>query len=71
MNERSLSEKLEDIANRLKNCDNVYQAYEIADEIAALSLETYAPGNSLSWRDVKPPKKNATRTDKFGRVQPF
>lgn len=71
MNERTLSEKLEDIANKLKMCDNVYQAYDIADEILALSVETYAPGNSLSWRDVKPPKKNATRTDKNGRIQPF
>lgn len=54
MNERELSEKLDDIASRLERCDNVYQAYDIAEEIRKLSNEKYAPGSSLSWDAVKP-----------------
>lgn len=71
-NERELSEKLEDIARRLENCDNVYQAYEIAEEIRALSTQAYAPGNSVSWKDIKPKSTNKTYTDKkTGRKLPF
>lgn len=72
MNERTLSERLESLAIQLEASEGDYDiVVDIAKELRKLSTETYAPGNSLSWRDVKPPKKNATRTDKFGRVQPF
>ena len=77
MNERSLSEKLEDLALRLEESYewrelNAWQEIEkIIVELRQLSKENYAPGNSMSWTDVKPKTVKKTFTDKSGKKLPF
>lgn len=53
MNERELSVKLEELAQRL---EDGHDRQEIIVELRKLSNENYAPGNSLSWDAVKPKK---------------
>lgn len=79
MNERFLSEKLDELASRLEVVamyfpgydDNHEEVQNIAKELHKLSKETYAPGNSVSWTDVKPKTMKKTYTDKTGRKLPF
>lgn len=66
MNQRDLSEQLEELARRL---EDGHDRNEIAKELRKLSVEKYAPGNSVSWKDLKSPK--STKIDKLGRKLPF
>lgn len=71
MNQRELSERLEELANRIEELSGSYELSDIAAELRKLSSENYVPGNSLSWKDVKP-KTNSSYTDKkTGRNLPF
>lgn len=78
MNERTLSEKLDALATRLEYIaqffpgynDNHEEVENIIAELRQLSKENYAPGNSLSWKDVKS-KSSKSYTDKSGRKLPF
>lgn len=75
-NERDLSEKLADIADRLEKVNLSLEGNEvaiasIAAEIRTLSNEKYAPGNSQTWKDIKPKSSKKTYTDKSGRITPF
>lgn len=62
MNQRDLSEKLDELAGRLDEaveCDDpnwFRQVREVAAELRKLSNENYAPGNSMTWDEVKPKK---------------
>lgn len=68
--ERELSERLEELADRLEYAAGDWdKTMDIAEEIRKLSTEKYAPGNSMSWKDVKP--KKTVKKDKFGRELPF
>jgi hypothetical protein len=73
MNQRDLSEKLDELAMTLRTCcgnDEIIQ--DVADELRKLSKENYAPGNSVSWSDLKPKTVNKKFTDpKTGRKLPF
>lgn len=79
MNQRDLSQKLEDLATLLEGIP--YQTIEgdqtvittVAQELRKLSNENYAPGNSLSWDAVKPKpvKKQGGFISKQGRNLPF
>lgn len=77
-NERELSEKLESLAYKLdeiadSDLPNWFtEIREIASELRKLSKENYAPGNGLSWGDVKPNSTKKTYTDKkTGKKLPF
>lgn len=57
MNERDLSQKLEELAKLLLSVGDVdYRKImeQVAEELLKLSNENYAPGNSLSWNEIKP-----------------
>lgn len=70
MNSRELSERLEQLADKLEDVAGDWdKTMLVAEEVRALSQETYAPGNSLSWQAVAPPKKK-THTQK-GKRTPF
>lgn len=75
-NERELSEKLESLAYKLEEIsDNdlpnwFTEIREVAKELRKLSTENYAPGNSLSWGDVKPSSTKKTY-NQGGRKMPF
>lgn len=74
MNERKLSEKLEELADRIHEYSegHVEELLEIESELRKLSNENYAPGNSLSWDAVKPkPKKQGGFISKSGKRTPF
>lgn len=75
MNSRELSEKLDELATKLDKAGDVgYRKImnEVAEELRKLSNEKYAPGNSLSWSDVRPKSVNNTFTDtKTGKKLPF
>lgn len=80
MNERTLSEKLEILAAQLDDLsfdgDQDYLKHDvgrIAAELRKLSNESYAPGNSLSWAEVKPKsvKKPGGFVSKTGKRLPF
>ena len=79
MNERSLSEKLDALALRLETVIQYFsgwddyhdEAEDIVKELRQLSKETYAPGNTVSWADLKPKAANKTYTNKSGRKLPF
>ena len=68
MNERNLSEKLEELARRL---EDGHDRHEIAQELRKLSTEKYAPGNSASWKDIAPQKNKSYTDKKTGRKLPF
>lgn len=73
MNQRDLSEKLDALAAKLEaeryqRSDTVQ---EVIDELRKLSTENYAPGNSVSWADLKPKSVNKKFTDKTGKRLPF
>lgn len=74
MNQRTLSERLEELATRLQTMiasdDEEHTIQTVIDELRKLSTENYVPGNSLSWKEIKP-KANKTFTDKSGRNLPF
>lgn len=79
MNQRELSQKLEDLATLLEGIP--YQTVEgdhtvittVAQELRKLSNENYAPGNSLSWDAVKPKqvKKQGGFISNSGKKLPF
>lgn len=80
MNQRDLSEKLEDLAILLEGIP--YKTIEgdqtiiatVVQELHKLSTENYAPGNSLSWDAVKPKptvKKKGGFVSKSGKRMPF
>lgn len=74
MNSRELSEKLDSLATRLTKAGDVgYRKImeEVAEELRNLSNQSYAPGNGMSWNDVKPKSVNKTFTDKSGKKLPF
>lgn len=79
MNERTLSEKLDDLATRLESVVQYFSGYDdnheeienIAQELRKLSKETFAPGNSVSWSDIKPQTNKKVYTDKSGKKLPF
>jgi hypothetical protein len=75
MNQRDLSEKLEELANILENeSDEVTQIIlYVATELRKLSNENYAPGNSLGWEAIqpKPAKKQGGFISKSGKKSPF
>lgn len=80
MNERNLSEKLEELANELDNLnfngdqeDLINSIWRIEAELRKLSNENYAPGNSLSWDAVKPKpiKSHGGYVSKTGKKLPF
>lgn len=72
MNSRELSEKLDVLAFELEDPDVSRETLDyIAKELRQLSNEKYAPGNGLSWSDVKPKPVNKTFTDPSGRKLPF
>ncbi len=61
MNQRDLSEKLERLAISLEMiCSSDSQDHQvvwnIAQELRELSNENYAPGNSVTWDEIKPKK---------------
>lgn len=71
MNERELSIKLEELANKLEEVAGDWdKTMLVAEEVRKLSNENYAPGNSLSWGAVapKPVKKSYTQG---GKKSPF
>jgi hypothetical protein len=77
VNDRDLSEKLEELARRLEtvvdgslfNLETEVAA--ITQELRELSKQKYAPGNSVSWSDVKPKSTKKIYTDGKGRKSPF
>ena len=69
MNSRELSEKLDALATRLESEPDDFMA--IAAELRQLSNEKYAPGNSVTWAEIKPKSTNKTYTDKSGKKSPF
>ena len=78
MNQRELSERLEELANQLETWMNNDEAserivYEVMQELRKLSTENYAPGSSLSWDTVKPKpvKKPGGFISKSGKKLPF
>ncbi len=76
MNQRALSEKLEELAIILESLGDVDgitdTCYNVAQELRKLSNENYAPGNGVSWADIKPKTVNKTFTDKkSGKKLPF
>lgn len=76
MNSRELSEKLDSLATELESClggdkKDLEIVAEIAKELRTLSNQSYAPGNGMSWNDVKPKATNKTFTDKNGKKLPF
>lgn len=79
MNQRNLSEKLEELANKLEEWfadDEVSESVigEVMKELRKLSKENYAPGNSLSWDAVKPKtakKPQGGFISKSGKRMPF
>ncbi len=57
MNQRELSEKLDDLADRLEYAAGDWdKTMLLAEEVRKLSNENYAPGNSMTWDAVKPKK---------------
>lgn len=57
MNQRDLSEKLEELANLLEADHGVEGTIEdVVKELRKLSNENYAPGNSMTWNEIKPKK---------------
>ncbi len=70
MNQRDLSEKLDELARRL---EDEFDCYEIAAELRKLSNENYAPGNSTTWEAIKPKpvKKQGGFISKTGKNLPF
>lgn len=78
MNQRELSEKLEELAVKLEGWgedDDVPESviFGVAKELRKLSKENYAPGNGLSWEAVQPKtvKKQGGFISKTGRNLPF
>lgn len=72
MNQRDLSEKLDKLATRLEEAEEWLDVKKIVTELRRLSNENYAPGNSVSWADLKPKSVNKKFTDKTtGKELPF
>lgn len=74
MNQRDLSEKLEELALLLEADHGIEGTIKtVVTELRKLSNENYAPGNGLSWGDVKPKpvKKQGGFTSKSGKTMPF
>lgn len=77
MNQRDLSEKLDKLATKLEELrydseDLETDLQKVADQLRKLSTENYAPGNSVSWADLKPKSVNKKFTDKTtGKELPF
>lgn len=82
MNQRDLSEKLDELAQKLERledhirydlAEDIGSVETIAQELRKLSKENYVPGNSLSWDAVKPnkPTKKTGFVSKGGKRMPF
>lgn len=76
MNQRDLSQKLEELATQLEawgNDDDISDGvvFKVAEELRKLSNENYAPGNGMAWSDIKPKAAKKTFTDKSGKKLPF
>lgn len=57
MNQRELSQKLEELARRLEEISNDYGVLEVANELIHLSNQNYVPGSGVTWDAVKPKKQ--------------
>lgn len=73
MNERSLADQLNELAEQLENSGThgFSNVWDIAQELRKLASKNYAPGNSVSWSDIKPKSTKKLYTDKQGRKLPF
>jgi len=73
MNQRELSQKLEELASLLEVDSHPSTIEKIVGELRKLSNENYAPGNSLSWDAVKPKqvKKQGGFISRTGKNLPF
>lgn len=72
MNQRDLSEKLDELATRLVDANEDRLAIlRIAEELRKLSNENYAPGNGTTWDAITPKNTKKIFKDKLGRTQPF
>lgn len=76
MNQRELSEKLEELAKMLYSVGDIgYRQVmdEVAEELRKLSNENYVPGNSTTWEAIKPKpvKPQGGFISKSGKRLPF
>lgn len=79
MNQRELSEKLEDLANKLDEVSDSDSAdwfrvvRSVSQELRKLSNENYAPGNSTTWDAIRPKaaKPQGGFVSKTGKKLPF
>lgn len=67
MNERELSQRLDELATML---EEGYDRDDIIAKLRKLSNESYAPGNSTTWEAIKP-KKQGGFISKTGKNLPF